>query len=363
MATLPTLTEVQGKLQFLWLELTDTCNLRCVHCYAESGPQRKQLKAKQLDYKQLLTEAAELGCKRVQFIGGEPTVVKELPEYISHARGVGFEFVEVYTNLIYLPPALLECFQRYNVAIATSFYSDDAEIHDAITLGNGSHKTTTQNIKRVLAAGLTLRAGIIVMEQNRKGLKQTVKYLRDLGVENVGTDRLRFIGRGEQAGNQSADLLHELCGSCWKGSLCVSPNGVVSPCIMSKAYALGTLRSTTLAKIVSSAKLAETRETIYKEAYLTKHQCNPDYCNPDSCNPDDECNPDDNCNPNSCNPDNDCNPDDECSPCSPSACNPDHECGPNCNPQCSPQDSSNCSPCFPAGKCNPELYDCSPYPT
>ncbi|WP_326710042.1 hypothetical protein OG758_12440 [Streptomyces sp. NBC_01474] len=30
--------DVDGVLNFLWLELTNRCNLQCVHCYTESHP-------------------------------------------------------------------------------------------------------------------------------------------------------------------------------------------------------------------------------------------------------------------------------------------------------------------------------------
>jgi len=29
---------VMSGLSFLWLEITEKCNLACSHCYAESGP-------------------------------------------------------------------------------------------------------------------------------------------------------------------------------------------------------------------------------------------------------------------------------------------------------------------------------------
>ena len=48
-------------IEFLWLELTNRCNLKCVHCYSESGPDGHR--ADQLlgsDYERLLDEAEEL---------------------------------------------------------------------------------------------------------------------------------------------------------------------------------------------------------------------------------------------------------------------------------------------------------------
>ena len=34
----PTLSKPRSKLHFMWLEITSRCNLRCLHCYASSGP-------------------------------------------------------------------------------------------------------------------------------------------------------------------------------------------------------------------------------------------------------------------------------------------------------------------------------------
>src|SRR5437879_2287861 len=89
--------ETSGSVHFLWLELTNLCNLQCVHCYAESSPFRANddlLTAD--DYKNVLATAAQLGCKQVQFIGGEPTLNRHLPEFIKRARSLDYEFVEVF---------------------------------------------------------------------------------------------------------------------------------------------------------------------------------------------------------------------------------------------------------------------------
>ena len=56
---------VDGVLDFLWLELTNRCNLRCVHCYTESDPwsgDRDLLIAS--DYESLMADAFALGAAR-----------------------------------------------------------------------------------------------------------------------------------------------------------------------------------------------------------------------------------------------------------------------------------------------------------
>src|SRR5580692_1831179 len=91
------------ELEFAWLELTNRCNLRCIHCYAQSGPLEGETDIlSEEDYSLLLKQIHQLGCRKVQFIGGEPTLNKSLPYLIEKARLEGFEFVEVFTNLTHL---------------------------------------------------------------------------------------------------------------------------------------------------------------------------------------------------------------------------------------------------------------------
>ncbi|MGO8843172.1 MAG: radical SAM protein [Methyloceanibacter sp.] len=184
-------------LRFLWLELTNRCNLTCAHCYAESGPRpsRKDVLTT-ADYKRLLEEAAALGCRAVQFIGGEPTLHRGLPELITRARALIYEHVEVYTNGTVLPDTLLSCFVDNWVSMAVSVYADDPDIHDAVTRRIGSHRRTISNLQRMVAAGLDVRIGLIAMDVNKGRVDSTVSFLRGLGIEKVRIDVTRSVGRG-----------------------------------------------------------------------------------------------------------------------------------------------------------------------
>jgi len=318
----------EQKLNFIWLELTSHCNLRCVHCYAESGPTTVRPELLSIsDYRKLIESAASLGCKNIQFIGGEPTIVRELPDLITYARNKGFEFIEVFTNATILSDRLLSCFVENNVSIATSFYSYKSEIHDSITKIPGSHSQTVNNIKRFLDASLNVRAGIIVMEENENDVDETIEYLHSIGIKTVGKDRIRSFGRGNSKHNHTPALT-ELCGSCWQGNLCVFPDGKIAPCIMSREWSIGSIFDEEFEKLVQSQQLKDLRKKIYQEVWLPRSaQRNKVQSSEQgelveaSLNNDlkDDCVPD---------------------------------CVPTCNPQCSP----NCSPCFPYGKCNPELF-------
>src|SRR5581483_10691258 len=117
-------------LSFLWLEITAKCNLVCSHCYAESGPWG-EVRGTMTDgaWARVIDEAAELGCRRVQFIGGEPTLHPRLADLVDHASHRGFEFIEVHTNATRLGKELVGCFRRNGVRVGTAFYSDDPAVH------------------------------------------------------------------------------------------------------------------------------------------------------------------------------------------------------------------------------------------
>jgi MoaA/NifB/PqqE/SkfB family radical SAM enzyme len=325
-----TLEYTTNGLTFLWIELTARCNLRCIHCYAESGPNITTADPlTTAEHVSLLDSARSLGCRAVQFIGGEPTLVPSLPRLIERSRSKSFDYVEVFTNATRISGELLSCFVHNRVSVATSFYSYDSSIHDAITQRAYSHEQTVRTLRRLVDAGLDVRVGIIVMEQNRAGVEQTKEFLRSLGISKIGTDRIRSFGRGDALmADVGGPAISELCGRCWEGRLAVAPDGVVSPCIMARAWPIGSIRERTLEALVESHELAEIRKRIFNEHFSPGYDCNPLMGRPSKCWPEESpCHPD-KPEPPQCQPDRECIPDsiNRCNPNSPGTpppCNPD----------------------------------------
>lgn len=67
---------------------TLTCNLRCAHCYSNSGPGERSV----LDVQTLcavLSDAASLGYETVAISGGEPLLYPALVQVLAHAKTCG----------------------------------------------------------------------------------------------------------------------------------------------------------------------------------------------------------------------------------------------------------------------------------
>ncbi|MEM2926161.1 MAG: radical SAM protein, partial [Candidatus Bathyarchaeia archaeon] len=96
------------RLDFLWVEITSRCNLHCIHCYAGAGD-KVEANEEVIDFKtkkegtirhtelsveelrKILDEAADIGCRKIQFTGGEPTLRDDLTELLEYAKARGFE--------------------------------------------------------------------------------------------------------------------------------------------------------------------------------------------------------------------------------------------------------------------------------
>jgi MoaA/NifB/PqqE/SkfB family radical SAM enzyme len=299
----------------LWLELTNFCNLKCTHCYNASGPAEPLNPTVGLArYREILREARDMGFRFVQFIGGEPMFYPHLRTLADDCATLGFDEVEIYSNLTAVPGwLLLEPYR--SIKIATSFYSDDPAIHDRICETPGAHARTVASLKRLVAAGFSIRAGYIEMEANAGHFERTQDYLNGIGIHAIGYDSVRGFGRGERGGEPS---LAELCGHCSSGNLSVDVKGNVSGCIMSKPWAFGNVRNSDLRALFESAErrkfVRELRENLESRERSEPMMCDP-YTRGD-CPP--QC-------PPSCPPQQHCNP---CHPLGSSPCNPNGRCPP-----------------------------------
>jgi MoaA/NifB/PqqE/SkfB family radical SAM enzyme len=123
--------------------------------------------------------------------------------------------IEVYTNLVSIKPGLWDIFQQNHVSLATSFYTAKPALHEQLTQGHHSFQRTVANIKYALALGLPLRVGVIDIHSDQE-VQEGQRFLRDLGVTQIGIDTVRSVGRGSNL-VQVKRPEHALCGACTRG--------------------------------------------------------------------------------------------------------------------------------------------------
>ena len=81
-------------------ELTDRCNLNCVHCYINQPAGNQVARSKELttnQVKNILDQVAAAGCLFLTFTGGEVLLRPDFPEIYLHAKQLGI-LVSIFTN-------------------------------------------------------------------------------------------------------------------------------------------------------------------------------------------------------------------------------------------------------------------------
>ncbi len=287
-------------LDFMWLELTESCNLFCAHCYEDAGPNHPHpthpasggpISLEQ--WKDILTEGARLGAKRVQFVGGEPTLYPGLMELIEYARSCRYRDIEVFTNATRLEDNLLRQWASSGIMVALSFYSWDPKTHDTITRKTGSFRRTVRGIRTILAHNIPVRVGIVLMRDNMSHLTDTVEFLKGLGLKDkeIGWDYVRPTGRGEaETALMRSDFRTEVTtfrpsslekerrtcdkgfarGTCWKGKIAISSEGDVYPCVFARKISIGKFPEMRLEEIVQGQALQQLWQITLEEVETCK---------------------------------------------------------------------------------------------
>lgn len=274
-------------LGMLFIELTDRCNERCIHCYAESSPDCSARLTRE-EIRRLLEDARSLGDPAVQFTGGDPLLHPDIVFAVQTAHRLDYRIIEIYTNGLALNQPLLDALMPYTPHFSFSIYAADDAVHDRITRHPGSLQRTLKAIARVRNAGLPLRIGIVSMTENQDKEEATINFLRQkfgLDADQIGVDTVRASGRGATLaaspttgfsaahsvrrhwrrpapGSHQPAETPEHSAPVRRGKLCVSAAGEVFPCIFSRRVSLGNIRRRALHDIVRNLQHARTEASV-----------------------------------------------------------------------------------------------------
>lgn len=236
------------------------------------------------DWRRLIDEGLAAGVTHVQFIGGEPTLHPDLPALVSHALARGL-VVEVFSNLVRVPEPVWEVLALPRARLATSWYSPEADQHDAIT-GRRSHHLTLRNIREATRRSVPVRASVIGVRPGQD-VDAAMEQLRELGVDPIHVDYARQIGRGG-----GSNRPQELCGRCGIGQVAISPTGQVWPCLLSGWIRLGDVREASLDVVYTHS--ADVRAALAASFSPSHRPCAPQDggCGAPLCGPHTTCGPD-----------------------------------------------------------------------
>jgi len=141
-------------LSGLDMELTERCNNNCIHCYINLPADDVTAIARELstiEIKEILKEAASLGCLTVRFTGGEPLLREDFEELYLFTRRLGLK-VLLFTNATLITSELAELFARIPPLekIEITVYGIKRRSYEAATRTPGSFDAAWRGINLLL---------------------------------------------------------------------------------------------------------------------------------------------------------------------------------------------------------------------
>lgn len=256
-------------LDFVWLELTQNCNYRCVHCYQGTSHEDRKEKLSLDEWKSIILQCIDAGCRHIQFIGGEPTLSRDLPELLRFSHDVGIDRIVLFSNLSHMNGELLSAIADCGVFVNFSIYGASAPIHDHITQVSGSFERLISSIKQLKELHVSLRANMTIMKENEAEREAVRAFLNSLGINSIHYDEIRKVYGGEQDPHMPSNPTLQLkepnfrtdivsferswsTNTCWCGKLSISTDGSIFPCEFERNITYGNVRHTPIADVLKS---------------------------------------------------------------------------------------------------------------
>jgi radical SAM protein with 4Fe4S-binding SPASM domain len=173
----------EPQIENLQIELTNSCNERCVHCYLPNKVKDSNQSLEPKEVVNLLHQFYEMGGKKVVFSGGEVLLYKGLLDILDECNSLQLRTL-LQSNLLTMTPELADKFKKLNIFnVQVSLYSTDEQIHDSITKRKGSWSRTKQNLELLVSRGVHVLISCPIMKQNLSTAKSLREYAEKLGVD------------------------------------------------------------------------------------------------------------------------------------------------------------------------------------
>ncbi len=226
-------------LRYLMVEVTDRCNLSCIHCYLGDTP-GQVLPARTVEA--VLDEFEEMGGLRLVVTGGEPLLHPEFARINELAAGRAFRSILV-TNGTLLDAGTAEALAFDEVQVSLDGMKDG---HDYVR-GEGSFKLAVAGIENLRRAGIPVSVATMVHRHDLDELDSLEALVKRMGsvswTLDVPCDAGRMIGEerhlmpGLEAAAEELERAfgseqHEPSGdwACGAHLACVKAGGKLTKC-------------------------------------------------------------------------------------------------------------------------------------
>ncbi|MFW6025207.1 MAG: radical SAM protein, partial [Candidatus Woesearchaeota archaeon] len=168
------------------IDIGHNCNNRCRFCLHKD---EKEWRKKSTDKIKKDIECTK-NFDKIVFTGGEPTMRKDLPTLIKHAKNEGFKIIELESNgrRFFYNDYTQKIISSGVTKFKISLHGSTAKIHEELTRTADSFSQTIKGIKNLVNLDQVVAVNCVITKHNYKDLPN----LADLLI-NINVSQIKFI--------------------------------------------------------------------------------------------------------------------------------------------------------------------------
>jgi len=196
-------------------DITNACNLRCKHCYANAGKTCADEMSTN-EVKQAIDKLDRVSVPIIAFSGGEPLVHPDIFELIHYARRKGI-YVAIATNGTLITKETSQRLKESGVGfVQISLDGASAATHDKFRGIPGVFERTIQGIQHCVHEGIFVNIATTATKYNYQEIPRIIDLSEQLGVNwfmiynFIPTGRGKFISQNDLSPYEREILLQGL---------------------------------------------------------------------------------------------------------------------------------------------------------
>lgn len=163
------------------IELTNRCNIDCVHCYISGGAGQNDPELTAAEWDGIFGQIARRGTLWLLVTGGEPFIRPDLPEILEKLKRKGLLYT-LFSNGTLIDDsavAMLRDWRPFSVEI--TLYGATEKTYEKVTGSGKAFRACLRGIERLLKAGIRTELKTVVLTLNRHELDGIRRIAEELG--------------------------------------------------------------------------------------------------------------------------------------------------------------------------------------
>ncbi len=186
--------------------MTRRCNLKCVHCYAQSEDKDYDNELTHEQSLKMIDDLADFGVPVLLFSGGEPMIHPRLVEYAEYAVKKGMRAV-ISTNGTLITKEKAEILKKIGLSYVGISIDGLEETHNKFRGIKNSYKKAMEAVKNCQAAGIKVGLRFTINKRNVDDIPGIFNLLEEMEIPRACFYHLVYSGRGSEIAKE--DLSHE----------------------------------------------------------------------------------------------------------------------------------------------------------